>query len=60
MTEKEVLLDLKRNMEEQLEQLEEMIWWGVDEDDDQFQFLVRKAANYRDTLKKINERLSEL
>ncbi|MFD2934595.1 hypothetical protein [Spirosoma flavum] len=59
MDEKTMLLDLKQNMESQLEQLGDLIILS-DPRDDEYKFLLIKAANYRDTLKKIDQRLKEL
>ena len=61
MNERAMLLDLKRAMEDQLEELEyQIIFSDPHDDDEEFQFLLKKAANYRDTLKKIDQRLNEI
>jgi|UPI000370C3A9 hypothetical protein len=61
MDEKTLLLDLKQRMEIQLSQFEDqLIFSDPHEHDEEYRFLIRKAANYRDTLLKINNRLLEL
>ena len=61
MDEKTMLLDLKRTMEMQLELLGvEILLRDPHGSDEEYNFLIKKAANYRDTLKKIDQRLQEL
>lgn len=61
MDERTMLLDLKQQIQQRLVLLEhQIILSRHDDDDDEFAFLLKKAANFRDTLTKINHRLSEL
>lgn len=61
MDEKTMLFDLKQQIQKRLVLLEQQIVLSnPDDDDDEFEFLLKKAANFRDTLLKINQRLSEL
>ncbi|TAE20742.1 MAG: hypothetical protein EAZ91_26100 [Cytophagales bacterium] len=61
MTEITMLLDLKRAMEANLELFEEQILLSDPlGDDEEFNFLLKKAANFRDTLQKIEQRISEI
>jgi len=61
MGERTMLLDLKRVMEFDLRQFEEQILLSDPyDDDDEFAFLLKKAANYRDTLTKIEQQLNEI
>ena len=56
-----MLLDLKQRMEIQLRQFEDQLIFSDPHDEDaDYNFLIQKAANYRDTLLKINNRLLEL
>ncbi len=56
-----MLLDLKRAMEANLELFEEQILLSDPlGDDEEFNFLLKKAANFRDTLQKIEQRISEI
>lgn len=59
--EKNMLMDLKSRLEVALQDLEDQIILSDPRHDDEaFRFLITKAANFRDTLKKINNRLNEL
>ena len=61
MSERTMLLDLRRVMELDLKQFEEQILLSDPyDDDDEFAFLLKKAANYRDTLRKVEQRLNEI
>lgn len=56
-----MLMDLKSRLEVALQDLEDQIILSDPRHDDEaFRFLITKAANFRDTLKKINNRLNEL
>lgn len=59
--EKQDLTDLKRIIETELPQLEiQLMFFPLDESDEDFKFLVKKAASYRDMLKTINSQLNDL
>nr|WP_293834342.1 hypothetical protein [uncultured Arsenicibacter sp.] len=61
MEEKEMLLDLRKRLRDALQDLEDMIILSDPHSDDEiFRFLITKAANFRDTLAKIDQRLNEL
>ncbi|WP_028665462.1 hypothetical protein [Runella zeae] len=55
------LLELKRYIETALEATDQQIVeYLPTSNDEQFVFLIKKAIQYRETLKKINEELSKL
>lgn len=55
------LLDLKKSIEATLEVTDQqIIEYLPTSNDEQFVFLIKKAIQYRETLKKINEELSKL
>ena len=61
MNERETLLDLKRSIENLLDQLDEQIILSDPKSDDEaYDFLLKKAINYRDTLTRIVARLNDL
>lgn len=61
MDERTMLLDLKWHMERQLRNLErQLILIDPRGDDKEYDFLNKKAIYYRDKLKELEERLSEL
>jgi predicted glycosyl hydrolase (DUF1957 family) len=61
MDEKIMLQDLKQHMQQQLKMMEREILLSDPRDDDEvYNFLIKKAINHRDVLKKIEVRLSEL
>jgi len=61
MDEKIMLQDLKLHMHQQLKVMEREILLSDPRDDDEvYSFLIKKAINHRDILKKIEARLSEL
>lgn len=56
-----MLQDLKQHMQQQLKVMEREILLSDPRDDDEvYNFLIKKAINHRDVLKKIEVRLSEL
>ncbi|MFN4145490.1 MAG: hypothetical protein ACK4GN_06680 [Runella sp.] len=58
---KQELIDLKNMLSDLLEEIDFQIKiYRPDEDDEKFQFLIKKAISYRDIISRINKELNEL
>ncbi len=56
----EDLLELKQSIEKALDRADsQLLFFPLDDSDDDFRFLVNKAIQYRELLQKINNELSK-
>ena len=58
---KQNLIDLRNILVKQLKEInDQIILYGIDDDDEKFDFLIKKAINYREIIQRITKELSEL
>jgi uncharacterized protein YutE (UPF0331/DUF86 family) len=58
---KQNLVDLRNILVKQLKEInDQIILYGIDDDDEKFDFLIKKAINYREIIQRITKELAEL
>lgn len=58
---KQNLVELRNILVKQLKEInEQIILYGVDDDDEKFDFLIKKAISYREIIQRITKELTEL
>lgn len=58
---KQNLIDLRNILVKQLKEInDQIILYGIDDDDEKFDFLIKKAINYREIIQRITKELAEL
>ena len=58
---KQNLVGLRNILVKQLKEInDQIILYGIDDDDEKFDFLIKKAINYREIIQRITKELSEL
>lgn len=58
---KQNLVGLRNILVKQLKEInDQIILYGIDDDDEKFDFLIKKAINYREIIQRITKELAEL